>query len=1126
MVDKPCYLCSLYFQFAHAMRIPPILGLFLLLPFFTSAQVEELDSLKQLLQFQKDVDRINTLLDLSFREYEFDIEAAHQYALEAYGLAKKSKNKSGEKHALSLIGEYYYNLEDHKTARKYFKQSAGIKTGEDTRTGYNYTLFANIYWEEADMDSARVYFNRALPLIKIEENYEIWNYSYGCWGLFLAEMQQLPEARKVLEEVYSVAVQRHARTNQAEALVDLAQIENLADEYQKSKAYLLQANPFLPGPGYSYLRLVYYYQIGYVEYNMGNYFTAITHLREVLSTKEVEQYDDIKANINALVGKIYVKRGEFDLALKSYLEAVKIMERLGMRRELGRTYSDIAWLYFKQYNDPETAAFANKSRELCAEIRDDIGLSHAHSVLGSLYTAQGKYEAALQQHQKSLAIRKRIQSRRGIADSHYNLGTTYEKMGQIDQALNYAFQSLAVDQKLGNTLNLGLSYKKIAALDLLKGRYDDAKWFLLKADSCAKRTHSLELRRDVQLLYAEMFEKTGDIKKANQYLRDAISSNDSFYTVLNVEKNAEIRGLFDLENIELKSRQREQELALQRIEMEGEHKYYMLLNIILLLVTLLLVIGTFLYNSIRISNSKLIAEIAERKKAETGMLESQVQFEEAQALAHVGSWEYSLKDGTLNWSKETYRIFELEQCPKENLHEAWRQKCHPLDVVKLDDAIQRTIATGEPFAVEHRVLCQHGAVKYVNCIGEAIKDTFGNITGLRGTDQEVTLQKQATLAKSEFLSSMSHEIRTPINGVIGISNLLYEENLTDIQREYVQTLKFSAQHLSSILSDILDFSKIESGSLLFEKVPFNLDEVCSNVFKLFENKAKEKQIRCNYYPDPNINFLICGDSVRLSQILSNLLSNAIKFTEKGAVSLAYTLKEVSGNVLSVVFTIKDTGIGIASDHLERIFDNFSQADASITRKYGGTGLGLAISKKLVEQQGGSICVESSTGQGSVFTVELPFEKSAHPRHVAPIAPLKIADMGQLNGMHVLVAEDNLVNILVLTPLLKKWGATFVVVNDGQEAITQVEKEDFDLIIMDLQMPVLDGRKATEAIRRLEDSHKRQIPIIAFTAEISTETHQDLLNTGFDGCLTKPFKPEVLFQTLKKYQLNNSSLLAP
>lgn len=1085
------------------------------LPFWGLSQVERLDSLKLILTVQAGVDRLNTLLYLSYQYYEYDIQAAHNYALEALPLARKLKDRAGEKHALSLIGEYYYNVNDLNTARDWFRQSAAIviKNGETTYAGYNEILWANTFFQEAQNDSAHIHYERGLFLLKNSDNYDIKHYANIDYAIFLIGQRQPEQARKILNNAYDQAVLRRSKENQADALIELSRLENTVDEYQKAKDNLTKVAPLLPGPGYSYLRLIYFYQLGTTEYNLGNYVKAITQLRELLSSKEIGQYEDMQAQANALVGKIYLSRGEFDLALKSYLDALKTMERLNMRRELGQLYGDIAWLYFKQFNDPETIIFAEKAMKIGLEIGDNLGVGHAHSVLGSLYATQKKYEKALQEHMQALEIRKHGQSRAGIAESYYNIATVYEKMGNIQQALAYAEQSLEIDKVLGNLFNLGLSYKKVASLHLLTEKYGETQTFLALADICAQKTRSLELRRDIDLLYAELFEKKGDLKTANQYLHKAFGSNDSLYNVLNLEKTAEIRGLFDLENIELKSKQRAQELAFQQSEMEKQQDYYFFIKVILFLVSFFLVVSAYRYYKSWKSNLKLLVEIAERKKAEAQNLQSQLKFEEAQALAHVGNWEFQLATGALSWSKETYRIFDLENQPDESLYEAWCAKCHPDDLAKLEEGIAHTIKTGEPFNVEHRAVFKDGTVKYIDCIGEAIKDAQGNVIGLKGTDQDITLQKLADLAKSEFLSSMSHEIRTPINGVIGIANLLQTEKLTPTQLEYVHTLKFSAQHLSSIVSDILDFSKIESGNLVFENLPFNLKDLASNVFKLFENKALEKHLRYEFKPDLQITNSLSGDYVRLSQVLSNLLSNAIKFTEKGAVEFAYYLKESTDQSVRVLFTVRDSGIGIAPGQTKQIFDNFFQADASISRKYGGTGLGLTISKKLVEQQGGKIWVDSTLGLGSVFTVELLF--ATVPEKVYSDETPKLASKPDLGGMRILVAEDNPVNVLVLTPLLKRWGAEYTVACDGLEALESMQQADFDAIIMDIQMPNMDGREAMLAIRKMPDERKRNIPIIAFTAEASLESQRDFLSSGFNDCLTKPFQPEKLYETLKK-----------
>ncbi|MEI7587323.1 tetratricopeptide repeat protein [Runella sp.] len=1084
-------------------------------PIWCFSQAERLDSMKQILTVQAGSDRLYTLLNLSYQYYEYDIQAAYNYATEALSLAQKLKNRAGEVHALSLIGEYYYNVNDLNTARDWFRQSAAIevKNGGTTYAGYNEILWANTFFQEAQNDSARIHYEKGLFLLKNTDNYDIRHYANIDYATFLVEQRQSDQARKILNEAYDQAMLRHSKDNQADVLIELSRLENTVDEYQKAKDCLTKVAPLLPGPGYSYLRLAYFYQLGSTEYNLGNYVKAITQMRALLSTKEIGHYEDLQAKVNALIGKIYLYRGEFDFALKSYLDALKTMERLNMRLELGQLYGEIAWLYFKQFNDPETVVFAGKAMKMGLEIGDNLGVGHAHSVLGSLYTTQKKYDKALKEHKQALEIRKRSQSRSGISESYYNIATVYEKEGNIQQAVMYAEQSLEIDKALGNLFNLGLSYKKVASLYILMGKYSEAQTFLILADTCAQKTRSLELRRDIDLIFADLYEKGGDFKKATEYLHKAFNSNDSLYNVLNAEKTAEIRGLFDLENIELKSKQRAQELAFQRIEMEKQQNYYIFAKIILFLVSLFSLVSAYGYYKSWKSNLKLKAEIAERKKAEAQNIQSRLKLEEAQALTHVGNWEFQLATGAMSWSKETYRIFDLENHPDEGLYEAWRAKCHPDDLAKVEEGIRQTIKTGGPFTVEHRAVFEDGSVKYINCIGEAIKDAQGNVIGLKGTDQDITLQKLADLAKSEFLSSMSHEIRTPINGVIGIANLLQGEKLTPTQQEYVHTLKFSAQHLSSIVSDILDFSKIESGNVVFENLPFNLRDLAHNVFKLFETQAGEKQLRYDFNPDTRITNLLSGDYVRLIQVLSNLLSNAIKFTEKGAVEFAYVLEESTEQQVRVLFTIKDSGIGIAAEQTKQIFDNFYQADASISRKYGGTGLGLTISKKLVEQQGGKISVESQMGIGSVFTVELLF--ATVPESTNTDAAPTVEVKQDLSGMRILVADDNTVNILVITPLLRRWGAEYTVARDGLEALECIKQADFDAVIMDIQMPNMDGREAMLAIRKISDARKRSIPIIAFTAEGSLDLQEDLIHLGFDDCLTKPFQPEKVLETLRR-----------
>jgi|GraSoiStandDraft_4_1057263.scaffolds.fasta_scaffold00859_6 PAS domain S-box-containing protein len=509
-------------------------------------------------------------------------------------------------------------------------------------------------------------------------------------------------------------------------------------------------------------------------------------------------------------------------------------------------------------------------------------------------------------------------------------------------------------------------------------------------------------------------------------------------------------------------------------------------------------------------------ERKERSKAEAELKKSQVRFEETQELAHIGNWELNFQTREIIWSKEMYRIFELPENPIADLSKLFRKNIHQQDIPVIQKAIRKLMKHKGTTTLELRIVRANGAVKYIQAIGEVMFDQKGQSLGLRGTVQDITKQKQAALAKSDFLSCMSHEIRTPINGVVGIANLLMEEDLTRRQKEYVRTLNFSAQHLATVVSDILDFSKIESGHMVFEKVSFNLEKNCQYVFNLFANKAAEKNIAFNFFPAHLKAYSLYGDYVRLNQVLSNLLSNAIKFTDKGSVDFSYSIDEDSGDKVKVSFRVKDTGIGIPEENQKQIFDSFTQADETITRQYGGTGLGLTISKKLVEMQGGNISLTSARGKGSEFVVQLLFDKHVYKKDAMPV--ITTAEKNQnkdLNGMKVLVAEDNNINAMVLTRFLTKWNIESKVAQDGSEALKMLETETFDIILMDIQMPNVDGIEATKIIRQSENENLKNIMVVAFTADASVDNHRELLKIGFDHCMTKPFNPETLFAFLKK-----------
>ncbi len=376
--------------------------------------------------------------------------------------------------------------------------------------------------------------------------------------------------------------------------------------------------------------------------------------------------------------------------------------------------------------------------------------------------------------------------------------------------------------------------------------------------------------------------------------------------------------------------------------------------------------------------------------------------------------------------------------------------------------------------------------------------------------------EQSAVAKSEFLATMSHEIRTPINGVIGIANLLKDEELTPRQKEYVDILAYSSKHLLALVSDILDFSKIETGKVEFETSSFNLEGLCESIYQVFKISADNKNIELKYIPDKAIEHSVYGDSMRVNQVLTNLVGNAIKFTQEGSVTISYKLISRTTNNCTVEFIIADTGIGIANAEQNKIFDGFSQANKKIASNFGGTGLGLSISKKLIELQGGKLTMKSKIGVGSEFSFYLTFETHAY-ENVLPNANVTGSLKREtLDGMKILVAEDNSINILVLKRFLEKWNVQYQIATNGKAALDLIEKEDFDLVLMDIHMPEMDGEEATSFIRLNTNKKISKIPIIALTANASSDVQQKLLNSGFTNYISKPFNPDNLFRLLKKY----------
>ncbi len=495
--------------------------------------------------------------------------------------------------------------------------------------------------------------------------------------------------------------------------------------------------------------------------------------------------------------------------------------------------------------------------------------------------------------------------------------------------------------------------------------------------------------------------------------------------------------------------------------------------------------------------------------------------------ASAGLWDWSLDTGDIYLSPRWKSILGYQPDEIEDGFEAWRQRVHPDDLAVSLERLRASHA-GETAVYEnvHRLRHKSGDYVWIMAMARVLRDASGAPSRMVGIHIDVTEQRRAreqaeaaNKAKSEFLATMSHEIRTPMNGVLGMLQLLQDTAPSAEQTQYISMAQQSAVSLLAIIDDILDLSKVEAGRLETETIPFSPAAEVPSLAELFRLRAESKGLELHVAVDPSLPPALLGDPQRLRQIASNLLANALKFTERGSVFVSLGGAPLPDGRFELTLTVRDTGIGISEEARRRLFTPFSQADATTTRRYGGTGLGLAICRRLLELMGGTITVESQPGAGALFTVRVPLSTTAESpvvarreERAAERPPPKAS-----SGLTALLVEDNVVNQKVVLTMLTRMGLKVIAASDGQKALDAFSKGGIDVVLMDIQMPVMDGFEATRLIR-LQESERSlpRTPVIALTANAMPEERDVCLRSGMDDFISKPITREGLRDVVARW----------
>ncbi|MEM6964739.1 MAG: tetratricopeptide repeat protein [Bacteroidota bacterium] len=778
---------------------------------------------------------------------------------------------------------------------------------------------------------------------------------------------------------------------------------------------------------------------------------------------EVAQKINFQAGIaeaNDRLGLICQAKYDYTNAMKYFVNALKIRNTLEDKKGIATSKNYIGVVFFQQ-EDPESSeenlVNALAMRE---EIQDWHGAAETNKNLGDLYLFKKLYGKAQQHYDKAFGIRRDLKDYKGAAAIASHIGGILTDLGNYEGALVYYNMSLDLHSSIEDMNGLSKDFNHIALTHIAQGSLDEA----LDANERA-----MGIRQDLndQLGIAECYKNDGVI-----------------YSQLG-------------ENAAAKKNLEASVALLKQLETQpGKQDIYKSISD-----------AYFSMKDYQNAYQNQIAYVKEKEELfsyekSTALLELTTKYESEFAAEKQKTEIAQLKQKETYNKKFNYFLFALMGLGAlfmVSLYRSYVQK--KKDNTKLRNMNEEIKRQKEEIAHQHDLLEE----KNQNL------DVLNSKLVTEMAERESI--EQSSFARDRFLATMAHEMRTPMNIITGLTHLLLEENPRPEQIEHLRTLQFSANNLVVFINDVLDYSKIEAGRITLEKRDFSIRKTFEEVINRFKLPAEDKNINLDFTMDTKVPEFVTGDPVRLNQILTNLINNSIQNTEKGAININAKLHEMSKKDMTVVLTIRDTGKGMEQEQLEAMFQNFKRKASDMFEGYGSTGLELAITKRLVDLQNGKIEGKTRVGQGTTFTLYLPFKIADEKPVETKSKETERKTFDHLAGNRILLVEDNKINQLVVAKLLRKLNIDVVTADNGLEALEAIDKMYFDLCLMDIQMPKMDGYRATAEIRKNPDPRKRDMPIIALTASAFLTEKEKAKLFGMNDHVGKPFGQEDLLEKI-------------